>query len=1331
MVDVMVGDLSLVDPPSIIHRSKNPLCPVIAVQIFHGPLLYIPFLSPESVQAHLRDIHDGHNFLPLEIEESYLKGGKFVFRKGRSCLFTAPLNSFAKEGDGIDSRNDTDVVVGSYVNLVILNGLCFPPSVFGRCKAAIPVSGRENREPKRCLTGKVILSDHLGKSVASLQVSITLRSLGEDIALHARHFDTTNGEEKQSVPGVVPSHKFSEDMTIPDYELSSRRLRLDRTINLLQERENSKKTPFSHIHDTVLDQSYVINQHFVDQGIGSSKYGSQSHETSEVIAMKIAEFERNVQDNSKEFLTAPVVSPRIGGKLPQPSPLLFTGRDAEAERLWNSKMKEVGGYVLDFDNDSSESFPTSEGEENILKNEDKTEEIEKLKKIVEKHKDPREIEAKKMNYAKERSQRNLKNTKNADNRKSVKHAQGMKRPTGWLRSTPIAPYRMYSEPPRPKLTRTSLLRRAKLDPELAKQLRAEVDFQVKQKLKILDEAFKEEMSNLRKKKLMRSARQNKMAASSQTEDERAEDDLLLERKPLFGLEDFSQQTDLFHQKSHQFTQMGESFTREMDGGKRVSRAGSPINHATHEFRKGRGGLQRGETYDVDLTERIGSPFSVKEAQKSVQEISIEENLVRSSSSKGGSLSMAVVTESNRRRASSVQSDSKATNSEALEVSEASSLSAEVYQEILRGKKADILLSNGSKSSRVQEAVSISSAAEEVVTADDDSAQDIRQGNEKSNILQQLSKARGKGLINSRTYSIKEGQGLAATYKIPVIHGSSSESDAIIRGRNSDTKFYAQSQSLHSPRAERGPVNVEVKHKDTGNTKLHGLSKGTPSPRVEEEEEEEGTISDISARIAALLLPKKSKVGRKNAAQIPPAPPDLISVQQAKDIEAVCRVLFYTAVLGCLDSEASIYVKMMLVKNKFVLGSDLPSVPQECRHAVLGEIFRNLLPVMKHETLGTCMRGPLFPEVLSSILQLCFGPVDVKNFPEDTAFFRDQMESLFLCMDNNHAIQQILLLKGLAQRGVWFKKVCGLLLVRRFMFQPGGVAAVIGAGLSICNGRDWQQCEAVASLIAQAKISNMDQLYSTAGPQIAELLLQEELKPEILRVVVLTVAQMARRSASLTALHVTYSLLKPLVDTTTAEAARIFASSDANLTLCITRIHKLFVEIATPTVALTSLLQPVLCPLMAVAALMTSHLRSKAQQILVRSGQGAPASASGSLDSGSGRASQERAPAGCSSAASSATTNGPAVASAPTASPTLVSSMSASPLYSSKPTKLTLTSTITYNGGNLSRHWDGESSSAHLSLTSGSGDSREEGVASSSSAGASPHSTHVLNDDRSY
>lgn len=77
-----------------------------------------------------------------------------------------------------------------------------------------------------------------------------------------------------------------------------------------------------------------------------------------------------------------------------------------------------------------------------------------------------------------------------------------------------------------------------------------------------------------------------------------------------------------------------------------------------------------------------------------------------------------------------------------------------------------------------------------------------------------------------------------------------------------------------------------------------------------------------------------------------------------------------------------------------------------------------------------MRGPMFPEVLSSILQLCFGPVEVKNFPEDTAFFRDQMESLFMCMDTNHAIQQILLLKGLAQVriGVSLNVKFGLFLI---------------------------------------------------------------------------------------------------------------------------------------------------------------------------------------------------------------------------------------------------------------------------------------------------------------
>ena len=57
--------------------------------------------------------------------------------------------------------------------------------------------------------------------------------------------------------------------------------------------------------------------------------------------------------------------------------------------------------------------------------------------------------------------------------------------------------------------------------------------------------------------------------------------------------------------------------------------------------------------------------------------------------------------------------------------------------------------------------------------------------------------------------------------------------------------------------------------------------------------------------------------------------------------------------------------------------------------------------------------------------------------------------------------------------------------------------------------------------------------------------------------------------------------------------------DTNLTLCLTRVHKLFVEIASPTVTLCGLLRPVLCPLAAVAAMSTTHLNILATQVLVR------------------------------------------------------------------------------------------------------------------------------------
>lgn len=57
------------------------------------------------------------------------------------------------------------------------------------------------------------------------------------------------------------------------------------------------------------------------------------------------------------------------------------------------------------------------------------------------------------------------------------------------------------------------------------------------------------------------------------------------------------------------------------------------------------------------------------------------------------------------------------------------------------------------------------------------------------------------------------------------------------------------------------------------------------------------------------------------------------------------------------------------------------------------------------------------------------------------------------------------------------------MVRRFLTQPGGVAAVVGAGLSICEGQDWRCCEAVAAVIAHARTKDLTHYYSTVGPQV--------------------------------------------------------------------------------------------------------------------------------------------------------------------------------------------------------------------------------------------------------
>ncbi|KAK7080604.1 Transport and Golgi organization protein 6 [Halocaridina rubra] len=336
---------------------------------------------------------------------------------------------------------------------------------------------------------------------------------------------------------------------------------------------------------------------------------------------------------------------------------------------------------------------------------------------------------------------------------------------------------------------------------------------------------------------------------------------------------------------------------------------------------------------------------------------------------------------------------------------------------------------------------------------------------------------------------------------------------------------------------------------------------------------------------------------KNSRDVPPSSPNLLSVQQVKTTEDSFRVIMYTVVLGSLSQEASQYVKLMLARNKFILGTNLVSVPSSYRHNLLAAVMRIVLDLMKHSYIGIPLRGVIFPEVLCGMLELCFAPGMVKEYPDDTAYFRENLSEVLSSLDAKQTLQHLLLIKGLAKGGHWLQNVCGSLLVRRYLMQPNGVAAVIGAGLMICDGQDIRRCEAVASLVAHAKFPNIDLYYSSIGPQISTLMLDETLTAEILRVVMLTVSELAQRSATLTAIHVTQKLLEPLISLT----SRPYDSppNGPNFTLSLTRVHKLFVEIGIPSASLIGLLSPVLDVLICVAAFPTSHLRSLAHQCLVR------------------------------------------------------------------------------------------------------------------------------------
>ncbi|KAF2361842.1 RNA polymerase II assembly factor Rtp1 C-terminal [Trinorchestia longiramus] len=265
----------------------------------------------------------------------------------------------------------------------------------------------------------------------------------------------------------------------------------------------------------------------------------------------------------------------------------------------------------------------------------------------------------------------------------------------------------------------------------------------------------------------------------------------------------------------------------------------------------------------------------------------------------------------------------------------------------------------------------------------------------------------------------------------------------------------------------------------------------------------------------------------------------VSIKQRKVAELASRVVLHTAVLACLDEEARLYPKLALVKKKAFIGARLVEVLPHQRHSLLKSCMSIIISVYKHPYYGVAVRTYLTGEVLTAALQLCFAPEHARDFPEDCGHFRLQLESAIACVEPTLSLRHFLLLRGIAasaQKSGWLLKVCTAMSVRRYLLREkqDGVRLIVRAGLDITDGDDWRQCEAVASLVARARVQDVDAFYRIIGPQVARILASKECQEvggSVIRVMSMILSQLMQRSPSLTLEHVAKLLLHPLMELT--------------------------------------------------------------------------------------------------------------------------------------------------------------------------------------------------------
>ncbi|XP_050698396.1 serine-rich adhesin for platelets-like isoform X2 [Eriocheir sinensis] len=373
------------------------------------------------------------------------KGGHYIFQRGKSSIFSAS-SQLLEGGEG--GRVRVEVLAWG-------GGKGGVPGVLGRCDAVM--TSHDLTSTRLGLRGKLVLIGEGGDAVGNVTLTLSLRNLGE----------------------VVPA------------------------VGNWGSGEGRGRSTTSPGHPRTYEESFDILQDASDPSPHTVPYHDLPN--SEKIALKIA----SLQDPCEAFLGEWQPSHQLGedgGGMAQPLPILYAGQDREGARIWEEKVVRMGvgeaPQTLDDQQPYRNEDEVSDMGENSYTSDDSNTHTPDTQ---QQHRGKDSTHN--TQYGSQGSSNTPDNTSNTQHHKHKRknknthkhtlkrpyHPPSIARPQGWLRSTP--PAAISSAPP-PRLNRSHLLRLAAVDHQLGKDLRAEVDRRVRERMKGLEADFLEQVEKL-------------------------------------------------------------------------------------------------------------------------------------------------------------------------------------------------------------------------------------------------------------------------------------------------------------------------------------------------------------------------------------------------------------------------------------------------------------------------------------------------------------------------------------------------------------------------------------------------------------------------------------------------------------------------------------------------------------------------------------------------------------------------------------------------------------------------------------------------------------------